>query len=192
LVLDVNGNPTTERNLNRDGVIVGNGLPDFTVGLNNSFNYKSFDLNFFLRGVFGHSLVNVQRAYWEHPLIAGTQNFVITEFFNPEDKELDAYHSGYVEKADFLRLDNASLGYTVKLPKDYFIRNLRIYLSGNNLFTITKYTGADPEVRYSDPGPVTEGNTSVAFGGDILVPGIDRRVTYFPTSSIQFGVNLKF
>jgi TonB-dependent starch-binding outer membrane protein SusC len=192
LVLDVNGNPTTDRNLNRDGVIVGNGLPDFTVGVNNSFVYKSFDFNFFLRGVFGHSLVNIQRAYWEHPLIAGTQNFVITEFFNPDDKELDAYHSGYVEKADFLRLDNASLGYTVRLPRDYFIRNLRIYLSGNNLFTITKYTGADPEVRFADPGPVTEGNTGVAFGGDILVPGIDRRVTYFPTSSIQFGVNLKF
>jgi TonB-dependent starch-binding outer membrane protein SusC len=192
LVLDVNGNPTTDRNLNRDGVIVGNGLPDFTVGVNNSFIYKSFDFNFFLRGVFGHSLVNIQRAYWEHPLIAGTQNFVITEFFNPDDKELDAYHSGYVEKADFLRLDNASLGYTVRLPRDYFIRNLRIYLSGNNLFTITKYTGADPEVRFADPGPVTEGNTGVAFGGDILVPGIDRRVTYFPTSSIQFGVNLKF
>jgi len=192
LVLDEEGNPTTERNLNRDGVIVGQGLPDFTLGVNNSFIYKSFDMNFFLRGAFGHSLVNIQRAYWEHPLVAGRQNFVITDNFNPDDLEQDAYHSGYVEKADFLRLDNASLGYTMKLPKDYFIRDLRIYLSGNNLFTITKYTGADPEVRYSDPGPITEGNAGLGYGGDILVPGIDRRVTYFPTRSIQFGINIKF
>ena len=192
LVLDFEGKPTTQRNLDRDGVIVGNGLPDFTVGVNNSFIYKSFDFNFFFRGAFGHSLVNIQRAYWEHPLVAGRQNIVISDKFNPDDKEQDAYHSGYVEKADFLRLDNASIGYTKKLPKGSFIRDLRIYLSGNNLLTFTKYTGADPEVRYSDSGPITEGNTGLGYGGDILVPGIDRRVTYFPTSSIQLGLNLKF
>ena len=150
------------------------------------------DLNFFFRGAFGHSLVNIQRAYWEHPLVAGRQNIVITDNFNPNDLEQDAYHSGYVEKADFVRLDNASLGYTAPLPPNYFIKNLRIYLSGNNLLTFTKYSGSDPEVRYSDPGPVTEGNTGLAYGGDILVPGIDRRVTYFPTRSIQLGLNLKF
>jgi len=189
MVLDFEGNPTTQRNLLRDGVIVGQGLPDFTLGVNNSFIYKSFDMNFFLRGAFGHSLVNIQRAYWEHPLVAVRHNIVITDNFNPDDKEQDAYNSSIVEKADFLRLDNASLGYTMKLPRDYFIRDLRIYLSGNNLFTITKYTGSDPEVRYSDPGPVGAG---LAYGGDILVPGIDRRVTYFPTRSIQFGLNIKF
>jgi len=191
LVLDVDGNPTTERNLDRDGVIAGNGLPDFTMGINNSFRYKNFDLNFLLRGAFGHSLVNIPRAYWEHPQVAGRQNIVITENFNPNDLEQDAYHSGYVEKGDFLRLDNATLGYNLKMPDDNVLKDIRFYISGNNLFTITQYTGSDPEVRFSDPGPITEGNTGAAFGGDILVPGIDRRVTYFPTSTILLGINFK-
>jgi iron complex outermembrane receptor protein len=84
------------------------------------------------------------------------------------------------------------MGYNFDLPKEGALSNLRIYLSANNLFTITGYSGADPEVRYSDPGPITEGNASRAFGGDILVPGIDRRVTYFPTTTITFGINVKF
>jgi iron complex outermembrane receptor protein len=192
LMLDSEGNPTTDRNLDRDGIIAGNGLPDFTIGFSNNVVYKSFDMNFFFRGAFGHSLVNIQRAYWEHPLVAGRQNIVITDNFNPNDAEQDAYHSGYVEKADFLRLDNASIGYTVKLRPDHFIKNLRFYIAGNNLLTFTKYSGSDPEVRYSDPGPITEGNTALGYGGDILVPGIDRRVTYLPTRSIQLGLNLKF
>lgn len=191
LVLNADGQPTTERDLDRDGVIVGNGLPDFTFGINNSFRYKNFDLNFFLRGAVGHSLVNIQRAYWEHPSLSGRQNIVITDHFNPQDTEQDAYHSGYVEKADFLRLDNATFGYNFDVPEGNFIKDLRFYISGNNLFTITQYSGSDPEVRFSDPGPITEGNAGIAYGGDILVPGIDRRVTYLPTRTILLGLNIK-
>ncbi|MGQ8338604.1 SusC/RagA family TonB-linked outer membrane protein [Sunxiuqinia sp. A32] len=186
------GEATTERNLDRDGQIVGNGLPDFTFGINNTLRYKDFDLNFFFRGAVGHSLVNIQRAYWEHPSIAARQNFVMTDNFNPDDSEQDAYHSGYVEKADFIKLDNATLGYNIDINGNKVFKQLRVYVAGNNLFTITKYSGTDPEVRYSDPGPITEGNANNAYGGDILVPGIDRRVTYFPTRTITFGVNVKF
>ena len=187
------GEATTERNLDRDGVIVGNGLPDFTFGINNTFVYKNFDFNFFLRGAVGHSLVNIQRAYWEHPGLGGRQNFVVTDNFNPADTELDAYHSGYVEKADFMRLDNATLGYTMDLPEGSLIRGLRFFLSGNNVFTITGYSGSDPEVRYADVGPIEGGNTGATFssGENILVPGIDRRVTYLPTRSFTVGVNIK-
>ncbi len=186
------GEATTERDLDRDGVIVGNGLPDFTFGLNNTFKYKNWDFNVFLRGAVGHSLVNIPRAYWEHPSLSGRQNFVLTDNFNSEDSELDAYHSGHVEKADYLRLDNATLGYNINLPKNSPIQDLRVYVSTNNLFTITGYSGSDPEVRYSDPGPSTEGNADPSFGGDILVPGIDRRVNYLPTKTFTFGVNVKF
>jgi TonB-linked SusC/RagA family outer membrane protein len=178
MVFNTDGDPTTERNLARDGVIVGQGIPDFTLGFTNSLRYKNWDLNFFFRGTFGHSLVNIPRAYWEHPSLAGKQNFVVTDFFNPEDTEQDAYDSRHVEKADFLRLDNAALGYTLKVDKIDAIKDVRFYISGNNLFTITGYTGSDPEVRYND-------------FGDILVPGIDRRTTYFPTRTILLGVNVR-
>jgi iron complex outermembrane receptor protein len=186
------GEATTERNIDRDGVVVGNGLPDFTFGINNSLKYKNFDLNFFLRGSVGHSLVNIQRAYFEHPSLTGRQNIVLTDNFNSNDTEQDAYHSGYVEKADFIRLDNATLGYNFDLKEKGALDNLRVYISANNLFTITNYSGADPEVRYSDPGPITIGDSRRAYGGDILVPGIDRRVTYLPTSAVTFGINVKF
>lgn len=190
------GEPTTERDIARDGVVVGNGLPDFTFGINNSFNYKNWDLNFLLRGAVGHSLVNIPRAYWEHPGLGGRQNFVVTKYFNPEDTELDAYHSGYVEKADFMRLDNATLGYTIPMNDSSPIKALRLYLAANNLFTITGYTGSDPEVRYGDVGPTEGNNTAPVFGSrnrseNILVPGIDRRNTAFPVRTVTFGLNLK-
>jgi iron complex outermembrane receptor protein len=192
VINQVTGEPTRDRNLDRDGVIVGNGLPDFTFGINNSLQYKKFDFNFFFRGAVGHSLVNISRAYWEHSAIAARQNFVMTKYFNPDDKEQDAYNSYYVEKADFIKLDNAMLGYTLDLIGNKILKSVRVYVSGNNLFTITGYSGSDPEVRYSDNGPITEGNAGVDYGGDILVPGIDQRVSAPPTRTITFGVNVKF
>lgn len=185
------GEPTTERNLDRDGIIVGNGLPDFTFGINNTLRFGNLDLSFFFRGAVGHSLVNIQRAYFEHPALTGRFNFVKTKYFNPNDTEQDAYSSNQVEKADFLRLDNATLGYNFKLSGNSFIQSLRAYITGTNLLTITGYSGSDPEVRYSDNGPIEGNNQSVIFGGDILVPGIDRRATYFPTSTLLLGLNFK-
>jgi iron complex outermembrane receptor protein len=134
-----------------------------------------------LRGAVGHSIVNVPRVHWEHPLNSGRQNFAVTEYFNPDGTDIGAYHSGLVEKGDFIRLDNASLGYNFSLGSDSKIESLRMYISGNNLFTITDYSGSDPEVRYSD------------FDGDILTPGMDRRTSnYLPTRSFTLGLNIKF
>ncbi len=191
VLLDQNGNETTERNT-EDFVVVGNGLPDFNIGISNSFRYKNFDLNFFFRGSFGHSLANINRAYFEHPAVSGRQNIIITDFYNPEDAQTDAWHSAYVEDASFLKLDNATLGYTFDFSESSVFRSLRLYFSGQNIFVITDYTGADPEVRYFDPGPSTEGNTNDQFAGDILVPGIDRRVTYFPSRIWTLGLNCSF
>ena len=175
------GETTTDKNLDRDGVIVGNAFPDYTFGISQNFKYKNWDLNMLLRGAVGHSIVNVPRVHWEHPLNSGRQNFAVTEYFNPDDSELSAYHSGLVEKGDFIRLDNASLGYNFSLGSDSKIESLRMYISGNNLFTITDYSGSDPEVRYSD------------FDGDILTPGMDRRTSnYLPTRSFTLGLNIKF
>lgn len=175
------GENTTDKNLDRDGVIVGNAFPDYIFGISQNFKYKKWDLNMLLRGAVGHSIVNVPRVHWEHPLLSGRQNFAVTEYFNPDDSELSAYHSGLVEKGDFIKLDNASLGYNFSLGSDSKIESLRMYISGNNLFTITDYSGSDPEVRYSD------------FDGDILTPGMDRRTAnYLPTRSFTLGLNIKF
>jgi iron complex outermembrane receptor protein len=191
VLLDKEGNETINRNT-EDFIVAGQGLPDFNLGINNTFQYKNFDLNFFFRGSFGHYLANIQRAYFEHSANIGKGNIVLTKEFSEADKGSDAWHDGYVEKASFLKLDNASLGYTFKLPQTSVIRGLRLYVTGQNLFTITNYTGSDPEVRYFDPGPTTEGNRQNQYDGNILAPGIDRRVTYLPTRTYTFGVNVGF
>ena len=87
-----------------------------------------------------------------------------------------------VENASFVSLDNLSLGYNFNLPKVKQISKLRLYLAGNNLFYLTKYTGADPNPRYNDP----DTNNSP------LVPGVDRTTTWFRSRSITVGANIVF
>ena len=162
--------------------VIGNGLPKFEFGISNAFKYKQLDFNFFLRSSIGHQLINTYRAFYENPNVATSYNIVNTKFFNPSVTDGAAYSSYDVEKASFLKLDNATLGYTFKVGKSSkpgMISSLRAFVSGQNLFTITGYTGVDPEVRYSD-------------SGNVLAPGIDRRETWVYTRSFTLGVNIGF
>ncbi len=162
--------------------VIGHGLPDFEMGWTNSFAYKNFDLNFFLRGSFGHDLINTQRAFYENPAVSSSYNIINTKYFNKSLNDAQIFSSYYVEKGDFVKLDNLTLGYNFNLPKSgigAYVKNMRAYLTGYNLFMITGYTGADPEVRYSD-------------GGNILAPGIDRRATWVLTRSFTLGLNVTF
>ena len=163
--------------------VIGHGLPKFEMGWTNTFSYKNWDLNFFLRGSFGHDLINTERAFFENPTVASIYNVVKTKYFDPNLKDAQIFSSLYVEKGDFVKLDNATLGYNFNIKKGsrYGFRSLKAYFSGHNLFTITGYTGADPEVRYSDN-----------LNGNILAPGIDRRATWVLARSFTLGVNLGF
>lgn len=164
-------------------MIIGNGLPKFEFGWTNTFRYHNFDFNFFLRGSIGHELINTFRAFYENPLNATNYNIVNTKYFNPGLKDKQIYSSLHVEKASFAKLDNATLGYNItSLPKTGIlsgVRSFKIFLTGQNLFTITDYTGVDPEVRYVD-------------GTNVLAPGIDRRETWVYTRSFTFGLNVGF
>ena len=128
--------------------VIGHGLPKFEAGWTNTFSYGNWDLNFFLRGSFGHDLINTERAFFENPTVASIYNVVKTKYFNPNLKDAQIFSSLYVEKGDFVKLDNATLGYNFPVKKGgkNGVRSIRAYLSGHNLFTITGYTGADPEV----------------------------------------------
>ncbi|NUO02214.1 MAG: SusC/RagA family TonB-linked outer membrane protein, partial [Saprospiraceae bacterium] len=187
---DLNGDGVID---NKDKSVIGNGLPDFSLGINNTFTFGDFDFNFFLRGEFGHSLINSFRTFYE-PLGSRTiENLVVTEYFNENLTATPAFNSYYVEDASFIALDNATLGYTLKLPAGSSFSKLRLYLSGQNLFYITDYTGVDPSVRYADPGGADNGGFAPReFNPDPLYPGHDRRNNYFRTRSIIFGLNLGF
>ncbi|MFK5974669.1 MAG: hypothetical protein QM485_15510, partial [Flavobacteriaceae bacterium] len=93
---------------------------------------------------------------------------------------------------DFVKLDNLSVAYNINVDNDY-IKNIRLSLSGQNVFTITNYTGTDPEPSLVDYG--SGGNNNNNVRGDTpnqLAPGIDRRNSYFASRTITLGLNVNF
>ena len=177
---------------NGDFANLGNGIPDFELGWTNTFTYKNWDLNAFFRGAFGHSLVNTYRAFYE-PIDSGAINS-----YNrvKSDKSVDGltvsqFSSLYVEKADFVKLDNLTLGYNFDVSESNAFRRVRAYFSVQNAFTITNYSGLDPDPAFQDFGSVDNGGRLSATA-DVLSPGIDRRNNYFTSRTFTFGVNIGF
>ncbi len=176
-----------------DLAVLGNGIPDFELGWTNQIKYKNWDFNAFFRGAFGHSLINTFRAFYE-PRVGsqGSYNFINTELADPAIQNAK-FSSHYVEKADFVKLDNLSVGYTFDIADtNKYLKGVRVSLSGQNLFTITNYTGADPEPALTDQGNSDNGSSVVGNARDPLVPGIDRRYNYFASTTITLGVNINF
>jgi iron complex outermembrane receptor protein len=173
-----------------DWIVVGNGLPDFELSLNNAFTFGNFDANLFFRGAFGHSMVHENRAFYEIQPAVLAANVIHTKYFDPKVTTA-SYNSTHVEKADFIRLDNASIGYNLNTKGSKYFNKARLFVTGQNLFTITGYTGIDPDVRLSDTGAQDNGGRLAAVGNP-LAPGVDRRSTYYLARTLTFGVNLGF
>jgi len=154
--------------------IIGNAYPFCTLGWSNAMVYRNWTLNMALRSNIGGKVLNLYRAYYENWQTLGTRNVVYTQFENPEFVGNASYSSKYVEDATFLKLDNLSIDYNLKL-KVKNINSIHLSLVAQDVFTLTKYKGLDPEVNLSG-----------------LEPGIER-LSYYPrTTSITFGVNLSF
>jgi TonB-dependent starch-binding outer membrane protein SusC len=173
---------------NTDVSIIGHGLPKFEFGWSNTVKYKSFDFNFLLRGSIGHDLANSYRAFYETPTVKGQYNIVNTKYFDPTINDVQEFSSLHVEKASFVKLDNATLGYNFNIGSGDLIKSIRAFVTAQNLFIITDYTGVDPEVRYSDNST----NNLGVFTQNVLAPGIDRREVWARTRSFSVGVNVQF
>jgi iron complex outermembrane receptor protein len=183
---DLNGDGVTDSE--DDKKLIGQALPTLTLGFNNSFVIQNFDVNFFFRGVFGHDIMNSYRTFYENTGAASSYNVVKTKYYDPQLR-VAKYNSTHIEKGDFVKLDNMTVGYNFKLNPSASVNKLRLYVSGQNLFVITGYTGIDPEVRYGD---TEDNNENTGFQNNPLAPGIERRNTYFTTRTFTFGVNLGF
>ena len=178
------------KDLNNDGVIddkdrtyLGSPNPTFIFAMNNTFAYKGFDLSIFLQGVAGNKIFNANRLYTEAMSVAqnqtiatlnrwngeGTSNTMPRAVFNDPNKNT-RQSDRYIEDGSYLRIKNVTLGYSIPglLLKKIHISTARFYLSAQNLFTFTKYTGIDPEVGSN---------------------GIDNNV-YPVTRTYSIGVNL--
>lgn len=178
---DLNGDNTITRD---DETILGNGLPNMEIGWSNSFTMGKFDLNLFFRGVLGHDLINSYRIFYE-TLNTLTWNRIKADgYFNEKLTDGAKFSSYQVENGDFFKLDNATLGYSFNLKPGSSFNKIRVYLAGQNLFVLSKYTGSDPELRLTDS---EQGGANA-----ILSPGIDRRNTYYMVRTMTFGVNVGF
>ena len=164
-----------------DRQFYGNGIPKFLAGWNNSIKVGHFDAAVNFRGAFGHQLLNMQRLYYENP-VNKAYNVLKTAYDPVYGRQLNndlVYVSHYIEDADYLKIDNVTLGYTFKPNAIKGVRNLRLYVSGLNLVTFTNYKGIDPE--------------GVSYTGDFtFAPGMDHRDKYPTTRTYTVGLNVSF
>ena len=183
------GGYTTDPSLDRDRMVLGNAFPWITFGLNTVLTYKSFDLSMNFRGQIGGLIFNETRYFYENT--RGTENVLKSSFegdaaklvnwiANPgETKASTRYFSDfYLEDASYFKLNDLTIGWNPQLKGGVtnWIHRLRVYVTAQNLFTITGYSGHDP--------------STVSMSG--LAPGFDGR-TFYPTQrTFSLGVNLNF
>ncbi len=173
---DLNGDGTIDDN---DNTVIGNGQPKWMADWSNSFNYKNWKLSFSFRGVFGHDLANMTRAFFEIPNRIATYN-ILESALKIKHLVDDAKFSSFdVENASYVKLQNLSLGYTFRLNDVKSVSSVKLSITGQNLFTFTNYKGPDPSVRYAD-------------NNDPLEMGIARRGTYFNARRVTFSVDIRF
>ncbi|MBN1951961.1 MAG: SusC/RagA family TonB-linked outer membrane protein [Bacteroidales bacterium] len=160
--------------------ILGNGIPKYFVGWNNTFKYKNLDLSISMRGAFKFQILNRQRMYYENTSIDyyNRLNTAYDPIFGKVMLSPDMplqYNSYYIEDGDYVKIDNITLGYTITSADKKYFSSMRIYVSTLNTFTFTNYSGVDPEI------PVAG-----------LEPGNDARDKYPTTRSFTAGFNVSF
>ena len=158
-------NQTTSPSAN-DYEVLGDANPDFTFGLTSRMNYRQFDLSFLLRGEYGQEVFNNGAlVYSTKGNALQDKNFLRAALTDPIGiSEPAIYSSRWIEDGSFLRLQNVTLGYTLDIPAFFggAPRPVRLYLSGDNLFLLTDYTGYDPEV-HTDAGLASRGIEYVTY-----------------------------
>lgn len=186
--------------VNEDGVIdekdrtyIGNPHPDFTFGFTNNFKYKNFDLSIFLQGSYGNDLLNLTRKETVGlSRLYTNQLNIAQDYYTPEnidaafprprrgDDNQNLFISDrYVEDGSYLRIQNVSLGYNLPQTfcQKFYLSNLKVYGTIQNLYTFTNYSGYDPEIG--------------SFNGDALQMGVDRGRYPIPRT-FTLGLNVEF
>jgi len=146
--MGANGQPTTTPT-SADRTYAGDAQPRYIFGWGNTVNYKNFSFNFFFRGQGGNKIMDASLADFNTPYSASTHNVPVMTLSEPiTDVNANLYSTRYLESGTFIRLSNATLSYRFKVPGNY-VHAVRLYVTGTNLFIITKYKGVDPELNLS-------------------------------------------
>lgn len=156
---------------------IGNGAPQHFLTWTNSLKWKGFDLSIMFTGAFDFDIYNSRR--YGSGLKGSAGNVLRTAYTKDVDLWESPGHwtSYFLEKGDYFKLENITLGYTFPLKNRKLLDSLRIYLSAKNVFTLTKYTGTDP---------------SAVTSTGIDYVGIDQTSAYPQATQLSFGVTLRF
>lgn len=173
---DLNGDGQLDAN---DFQIIGRPFPTLIYGINANLTISNFSLTANFQGVSGNEIYNVMQYILTDPNdLEGNRLSSIYEFYpNPSANIAHLPSDRYIEDASYFRLRTLRLGYRLPLAKTSTVKGLDLYISGQNLFTITDYTGYDPAVN--------------SFNGNSLNQGIDLSA-YPSTKFYTFGVNVQF
>lgn len=181
---DINGDMIVNAD---DRVVIGNSFPKYTASLTNNFDYKGFNLNIFIDGVFGVNMLNnnlvdtyfpanLKRNRLADPMLnrwtADNPSTVYPSFVNPLKQGKKEVNSYTVEDASYIRLNTVKLGYTIPLQNTQYVKGINLYVVGQNLAIITDYTGYDPSINPNGSGARIDWNA-------------------YPTArTFMFGINL--
>lgn len=181
---DINGDMIVNAD---DRVVIGNSFPKYTASLTNNFDYKGFNLNIFIDGVFGVNMLNnnlvdtyfpanLKRNRLADPMLnrwtADNPSTVYPSFVNPLKQGKKEVNSYTVEDASYIRLNTVKLGYTIPLQNTKYVKGINLYVVGQNLAIITDYTGYDPSINPNGSGARIDWNA-------------------YPTArTFMFGINL--
>lgn len=172
------GETTTDPETDRDRTIIGCAQPDLNLGWSNNFQYKNWNLDLFFTGVFGQDIYNATAEQYSNVSFVKEGRNVLKSVATEHratDTQSQAPSNRWIENGSYFRLSSVSLGYTFGKIGNW-INSLKLYATCNNVFTITGYSGRDPEIN---------------LGG--LEPGMDRRTNYYPrTRSFMIGLNVNF
>jgi iron complex outermembrane receptor protein len=176
--LGANGQPTTTPQ-STDQTYAGNAQPTYTFGFGNDFTYKNFSLNFFFRGQGGNKIMNASLASFNQPTQASAHGVPALTLSEPgTDVNANLYSTRYLESGAFIRLSNATLAYKINVAGNY-VHGIRLYVTGTNLFIITKYKGVDPELNL---------NIDNQASGQFI--GVDSNNFYPKTRTFLAGVQV--
>lgn len=154
---------------------IGNGAPKHTLSWTNNFSYKNWDFSVLFTGAFDYSIFNM-RKYGMGLQGCGTDNVLATAYTKDKDIRTGGgvISSYFLERGDYFKLDNVTVGYTFSW-NEKSVESLRLYLTGKNLGTITKYSGNDPSIVPSTG----------------ITPGVDNASAYPVAAQLCLGVTLK-
>lgn len=193
------------KDVNNDGSVtqgddrapIGNPVPLWILGMTNSFSYKNFDLSVVMSGAFGFELANMVDQFagnldgvfnvykdvqnrWKSPEDPGNGRYGTTKM-GTTGPERDWFSSRYLYNGNYLTIKNITLGYKIPMKRRDIIKNMRVYMSFQNVYTFTSYVGANPEVNTS--------NTGTTAGS--LQQGFDY-TTYPVPRTVTLGLNVNF